>query len=322
MENNNKIRDLYELYIELGHDAFEEKIKKPMEACLHDGSNGITINSLNTIIANAMEKSKLGEAGCDEYDIFSHPSFKEEICFDNTLPPIYDDYNHCDIFSPPTIEDIVYVDYDMPPIYDVYNDEYDIFSPSTIEDKIHYDYSMPPIYDDYNDGCDTFTPTITNETVYAYVESNDTFMHVDHDKNALCDSYIVEFIHDATENYFERGKYGYRNLHVTKFLLFMMKVLSFLLICFYLLGTLRPTGPYERGRHDFIYHNNIKSSLFMLKFLKLHLFCISMLVTLFFIDLFSYKTPMHRKSVRFKHVLYMLLDALFYVSTLIFMWAS
>ena len=54
MENNKKIRDLYELYIELGHDAFEEKIKKPMEACLHDGSNGITINSLNTIIANAM----------------------------------------------------------------------------------------------------------------------------------------------------------------------------------------------------------------------------------------------------------------------------
>ena len=27
MENNKKIRDLYELYIELGHDAFEEKIK-------------------------------------------------------------------------------------------------------------------------------------------------------------------------------------------------------------------------------------------------------------------------------------------------------
>ena len=27
MENNNKIRDLYEFYIELGHDPFEEKIK-------------------------------------------------------------------------------------------------------------------------------------------------------------------------------------------------------------------------------------------------------------------------------------------------------
>ena len=50
---------------------------------MHDGSNGITINSLNTIIANAMEKSKLGEASCDEYDIFSPPSFKEEICFDD-----------------------------------------------------------------------------------------------------------------------------------------------------------------------------------------------------------------------------------------------
>ena len=162
---------------------------------------------------------------------------------------------------------------------------------------------MPPIYDDYNDGCDTFTLTITNDNVHAYVESNDTFMHVDHDKNALCDSYIVEFIHDATENYFERGKYGYRNLHVTKFLLFMMKVLSFLLICFYLLGTLRPTEiSYERGRHGFIYHNNIKSPLFMLKFLKLHLFCLPMSLASCFNNLFSYKIPLHRKWVRLKCV--------------------
>ena len=46
MENNNKIRELYEIYLELGHDVFEEKIKKPMENYLHDGSNVITINSL------------------------------------------------------------------------------------------------------------------------------------------------------------------------------------------------------------------------------------------------------------------------------------
>ena len=52
---------------------FEEKIKKPIENYLHDGSNFITINSLNTIIANAMEKSKLGEAGFDDYDIFLVP---------------------------------------------------------------------------------------------------------------------------------------------------------------------------------------------------------------------------------------------------------
>ena len=40
---------------------FEEKIKKPMEVCLHDSGNVFSINSLNTIIANAMESSKLGE---------------------------------------------------------------------------------------------------------------------------------------------------------------------------------------------------------------------------------------------------------------------
>ena len=210
----------------------------------------------------------------------------------------------------------------MPPIYDVYNDEYDIFTPSTIEDKIHYDYSKPPIYDDYIDGCASFTPTITNEIDYACVESNDTFMHVNHYKNALCDSYIVESIHDANENYFERGKYGYRNLHVIKFPLFVMKVLSFLLCCFYMLVSLRPNGHYERGRHSFIYLNNIKSPLFMLKVLKLHLFRLSMLVALCFNNLFYYKIPLHRKWVRLKCVLYLPLDALFCFSTLIIMRSS
>ena len=62
MEINKKIRDLYEIYLELGHDVFEEKLKKPMELCLHNsGSNVISMYSLNTIIiANSMEKSKFG----------------------------------------------------------------------------------------------------------------------------------------------------------------------------------------------------------------------------------------------------------------------
>jgi hypothetical protein len=51
------------------------------------------------------------------------------------------------------------------------------------------------------------TPTITNEKNIAYAESNKFSMLVDHEKNALCDSYIVEFIHDATEKYYERGTY-------------------------------------------------------------------------------------------------------------------
>src|SRR5215218_6324044 len=111
MENNNKIRDLYELYLELGHDVFEEKIKKPMEFCLQNScSNVISMNSLNTIIAKAMEEFKLGEAGCD---IFSPPSMEEKIYFDDTLPPIYDDCNDSGILVPPTMDDKVYYDYTM-----------------------------------------------------------------------------------------------------------------------------------------------------------------------------------------------------------------
>ena len=91
MENNKNIRDLYEIYLELGHDVFEEKIKKPMELCLHNnGSNVISMNSLNTIISNAMEKSKLGEASFYENDLFSSPALEEKICFDDTLSPIGD----------------------------------------------------------------------------------------------------------------------------------------------------------------------------------------------------------------------------------------
>jgi hypothetical protein len=117
MENNNKIRELYCIYLDLGHEVFEEKIKKPMELYLHANSNVISMNSLNTIIANAMEKSKLGEAGFDAHDLFST---KEKIYFDDTIPPIYDDY---DIFSPPTVEEKISYDYNMPPIFDDYGDE-------------------------------------------------------------------------------------------------------------------------------------------------------------------------------------------------------
>jgi hypothetical protein len=45
-----------------------------MELYLHANSNIISMNSLNTIIVNAMEKPKLGEAGFDEHDLFSPPS--------------------------------------------------------------------------------------------------------------------------------------------------------------------------------------------------------------------------------------------------------
>ena len=64
------------------------------------------------------------------------------------------------------------------------------------------------------------------------------FMHVAHDKNVLCDSYIVNFIHDATESYYERGKHGLMHLNNIKFPLFMLKVLKMHLFCFPMLGAL------------------------------------------------------------------------------------
>src|SRR3954454_15281787 len=181
--------------------CLKRKLKKPMKLCLQADSNAISMNSLNTIIACAMEKSKLGEAVFDEHDIFSPPSTEEKIYFDDTMSPIYDDYN----------------------------DDYVIFSPPTIEEKINYDYNMPPIYDDYGEENNIdcyfveFAPTTINKNDYAYVESINYFMNMHHDKNFSGDGYIVDFINDSTESYYERAKHGYMHLNNIKFPLFMMK---------------------------------------------------------------------------------------------------
>src|SRR6187399_3037221 len=62
-------------------------------------------------------------------------------------------------------------------------------------------------------------------------ESKSTFLRVDHGNNALCDAYIVEFIHDATEIHNERGRRGSKYLNNIKFPLFMLKVLKLHLFC-------------------------------------------------------------------------------------------
>ena len=51
-----------------------------------------------------------------------------------------------------------------------------------------------------------------------------------HEDNALCDGYIVEFIHDATENYYEGGMYACRNCNNIKFRLCVLKDLKFCLL--------------------------------------------------------------------------------------------
>ena len=97
MENNKKIRELYSIYLELGHEVFEEKIKKPMELHLHASSNVISMNALNTIIGDAMEKSKLGENSF--YDLFGYPALEEKICSNDIQSPVRD-------VSNPSIENI------------------------------------------------------------------------------------------------------------------------------------------------------------------------------------------------------------------------
>ena len=68
------MRELYELYLELGHEVFEEKIKKPMEPYYlhntHDSSNVTSKSSLNTFDANDMQSHKLGHAMIYEDGLF------------------------------------------------------------------------------------------------------------------------------------------------------------------------------------------------------------------------------------------------------------
>ena len=56
-------------------------------------------------------------------------------------------------------------------------------------------------------------------------------MLVGHEMNALCDSYIVEFIYVATSNYYERAIYAYIRLNNIKFPLYVLKVLKLYLFC-------------------------------------------------------------------------------------------
>ena len=94
-----------------------------------------------------------------------------------------------------------------------------------------------------------FGEVMTLVNVYPTIlELDINYVLVDHEKRALCDGYIVDFVHDVT-----------------------------------------------------------KTPVSMLKILKVLLFYLPMLYNLCFIDLFAYKMPMHRKHVRLKCGLSLLL---------------
>jgi hypothetical protein len=90
---------------------------------------------------------------------------------------------------------------------------------------------MPPIFDDYGDENSYFGEFAPNTIVH--VGSINSFMHVAHDKDVLCDSYIVNFIHDANESYYERGKHGLMDLNNIKFPLFLFCLPMLVALCFH-----------------------------------------------------------------------------------------
>jgi hypothetical protein len=85
MEN----KEFYSIFSELGYEVFEDKIEKPLELNFHANSV-VSMNALDTVIANAIEKSKLGEAGFVKHDIFSSPALVDKICSDDILSPLCD----------------------------------------------------------------------------------------------------------------------------------------------------------------------------------------------------------------------------------------
>ena len=94
----------------------------------------------------------------------------------------------------------------MPPIYDDYDDDMYAIKNNYNYETCHHDFNFQFGYVNHvshDSYFVEFAPTTMNEKKIAYVESNKFSMLVHHEKNDLCDIYIVKFLHDATENYYE-----------------------------------------------------------------------------------------------------------------------
>ena len=115
----------------------------------------------------------------------------------------------------------------MPSIYDDYCDDTYALKNNDKHETCHLDLNFQS-HDSYSV---EFAPTIIHEKNFAYVESSKFSMLVDHEKNDLGDGYIVEFIHDATENYYEGGTYACRSCNNVKFPLYVLKFLKLCLLC-------------------------------------------------------------------------------------------
>ena len=136
------------------------------------------------------------------------------------------------LFSDENILEEVLIDYENKvAIYDDYcNDMYAINNNYNHE-TCHHDFSFQLDYVSHDNYFVEFAPTTIHEKNFAYVESNKNSMLMHHEKSALCDSYIVEFIHDATGNYYEGGTYACRSCNNIKFPLYVLKILKLCMFC-------------------------------------------------------------------------------------------
>ena len=130
-----------------------------------------------------------------------------------------------------TISEEVPIDYENEvDIYDDHCDDMYAIKNNDNHETWHHDFNFQLDYASHDSYFVEFAPTTIHENKFVYVESSKISMLVDHEKNDLCDGYIVEFIHDATKNYYERGTYACRLLTNIKFPLFMLNVLEVALV--------------------------------------------------------------------------------------------
>ena len=130
------------------------------------------------------------------------------------MPPIYDDYVDESGFGEvmtlfndeSTISKEVPIDHENKvAIYDDYCDDMYARKNNDNHETCHHDFNFQLDYASRDSYFVEFPLTTIHENKFACVESNKISMLVDHEKNDLCAIYIVEFIHDATENYYEGG---------------------------------------------------------------------------------------------------------------------
>ena len=152
----------------------------------------------------------------DTFVMYENPCYIDDVSTQNSIL-IYDNPCYCDEVDKASIND-AYEDEFATVIYDnpcFIDKSYDnpLFVP-TIEIHVNEELCLESLYDNaLDDG-----PMLLDDKHYNSIESgfdptifemDRNYVLVDHEKPVLSDRYIVQFVHDATKNYYERGKYGY-----------------------------------------------------------------------------------------------------------------